>query len=67
MKKIFSKENVSLALLCIGILCILVGALGAYVCMLVTPEYAEINKYVFIPLFSFGFIPFIFSMIVLEW
>ena len=50
----------------IGILIMLIGMIGGYVCMLICPDYAEINEAVFLPLLFGEIVHFFLSIALLE-
>lgn len=66
MKKYFSKENVSLALLCIGMLCLFIAMFGGLLLQQINPELMRELKDYFTGLLGFGFVLFPVNMYVLS-
>jgi hypothetical protein len=66
MKKYFSKENVSLALLYIGMLCVFLSMFGGVILFHLNPELMRELKDYFVGLLGFGFVLFPISMYVLS-
>lgn len=66
MKGFFSKENVSLALLYIGMLCVFIAMFGGLLLQQINPELMRELKDYFVGLLGFGFVLFPVSMYVLD-
>lgn len=64
MKRYFSKENVSLALLYIGMLCVFIAMFGGLLLFHLNPELMRELKDCFVGLLGFGFVLFPVSMYV---